>query len=208
MNDQRNKIISEILPTKVLFKTSKWWNDVLESGENLRNMLVKDPIGFVINHPYPKMKSKEFYKKKIEEFRSYDELEFGIYQDLIAYCTPDDEKAAFSQEFVDRSLREMDSIVKQRLINLEKLIDAIEISLLKLDTIQKNIHIPVSYNIKHMKEIGTSMEFCSKVVEIFVLDDCNSKFSDLVTNYSAAAAYDPSSVMHWDPNTGDWIPGP
>jgi hypothetical protein len=150
LHSERDKIAAEILPTKVLFTTS-FSKDISETEK------LKD-------HPFPKMKSKEFYKKKIEELRSYDELEFGIYKDLIAYCTPDDE--GFSLRFVDRSLREMDSVVKQRKITLEKLIDAIEIS-------------------------KTSKELYLKVIEIFVLDDwCNLSFLKLILNYSAAAGYD------------------
>ena len=51
LNSERDKIISEILPTKVLLTTSLT-DDIIET------IKLKD-------HPFPKMKSKEFYKEKI-----------------------------------------------------------------------------------------------------------------------------------------------
>ena len=89
-------------------------NGVIKATANLLNSKRGEIIEEFYNHPLPTMQSKEFYEKKVKELRFYDQLENGIFKELIEYYP------------TKNYLKYMDSINTDRLDFLENLIDIID----------------------------------------------------------------------------------
>jgi hypothetical protein len=137
-------------------------NEVIKATANLLNSKREEIFREFIDYPLPKMQSKEFYKKKIEELRSYDELEIGIYKDLIKYCTPDEK---FNENVVNHFLSMIDPIVERRKEIFTQLNDSIE-------------------NFTNDWNFLTQEEFSSEVEDIFInVLFYNAYFKAMVINY-------------------------
>ena len=110
-------VMSDTLPTVLGNQNGKeeflenLKNGIIKAEANLWNSKREEILREFIDYPLPKMQSKEFYKEKLEELRSYDEKEIKILVNLIAYCSPDEK---FKERVVIDLLDAIGGIVKQR----------------------------------------------------------------------------------------------